>query len=138
MPRLPTLDDFLRTSTADSRAHAYVRYPGFRSLYVRHTSRYFQGALITPVIDLASLEATRPGKGAFTALLQHLRETFPHCWIHIECVLNPRFAEKLPSLGFVYEPAGASACFFLPPAKVPQGESRCEGLCVEGCSSSTS
>ena len=117
MSRLPTLDGFL---TAAARTHlrsAYVRFPGFKYLYVRCNQRFINGAVVGPVIDIANLTARKPGRGAFTKLFQHLRKVYYHYWIYVECVLNPRFEKKLLSLGFIQQDSGLSPCFYMPPAK---------------------
>lgn len=103
---LPTLKAFLE----GPQRNAYVRFPGFASLYVRHTVRFG-----IETIDLANLEASEPGKGAFTALLGHLRQTYPAMGIWVECVLNERFKGKLDAMGFSRHDEGLSPSFFLSP-----------------------
>jgi hypothetical protein len=103
---LPTLQAFL----AGTSRNAYVRFSGFASLYVRHTVRFG-----IETIDLANIEASEPGKGAFTALLKHLRQTYPHMGIYVECVLNDRFKDKLAVMGFSRHDEGRTPSFFLSP-----------------------
>lgn len=102
----PTLHEFL----ASSKRNAYVRHPGFSRLYVRSTRRF--GA---EVIDLANLEAEIPGNGAFTALVAHIRTTYPDLGIYVECVLTERFGEGLLALGFSPCHVGLSFCYYLAP-----------------------
>ena len=115
--KLPSLDDFLKDPPKGWDKNAYVRYPGFSSLYVRYTQRYIEGVYRFPVLDLASLEVSDRGKGTFTKLLTHLRTVYPHLWLYVECVNNPRFAKKLPSLGFTRSDDGLSPCFYMAPEK---------------------
>ena len=103
---MPTLKAFLE----GARRNAYVTYPGFASLYVRHTQRFgFE------TLDVANLEAKQPGRGAFTRLVKHVRKTYPRMGIYVECVMNDRFVAKLAAMGFARCDAGLSVCFFLSP-----------------------
>lgn len=103
---MKTLDAFLKQHLAHCDgviqfpANAYVRIPGFKSSYVRVTQRFIEGHWYTPVLDLANQTALHPGKGAFTALIKHLRLCYPTLNIFVECVVNERFHKKLESLGF--------------------------------------
>jgi hypothetical protein len=103
---LPTLASFLE----GTRRNAYIQFPGFASLYVRHTVRFG-----IDTIDLANIEALKPGNGAFTRLVQHLRQAFPTLGIYVECVMSKRFEVKLAAMGFARRDAGLSPCFFLSP-----------------------
>jgi len=100
----------LRTFLNGARRNAYVTYPGFASLYVRHTQRFgFE------TLDVANLEAKQPGRGAFTRLVKHVRKTYPRMGIYVECVMNERFEVKLAAMGFARCDAGMSVCFYLSP-----------------------
>ena len=111
-----TLKQFLAdVRTYPTRAH--VKHPGFRELYVRRTRRFLGGQLCSPVLDLASMEAKTPGKGAFTKLIRDLRAQHPELYLFVECVLNPRLIGKLQELGFTRCDSGESICFYLPPVK---------------------
>jgi hypothetical protein len=79
--------------------NAYVDFPGFDALYVRVTSRYIRGEWYDAV-DLANLNATKPGNGAFTALFEHLKQHYPNLGIYVENVQIKRFAQGLLRLGF--------------------------------------
>jgi hypothetical protein len=94
-----------------------VRFPGFNFLYVRHTQRYIRGEIASPVLDLANIEAKKPGKGAFTKLFLHLRKTYPEYWLYAESVLNPRFEKKLLELGFTQVSEGIAPSFYMTPSK---------------------
>jgi hypothetical protein len=85
----PTLDEFL-LEVVGGRGNAYVRFPGFATLYVRFTKRYLLGKMQSPVLDLANMVAKKPGKGAFTALFEHIRTAYPEVWIYVECVQTRR------------------------------------------------
>lgn len=112
---LQTLDDFMKSGAVGKRQNAYVRYPGFKSLYIRHSQRYINREIASPVLDLANLEAKTPGKGAFTKLFNHLRKAYPEFWLYAKSVLNPRFEKKLMSLGFIQCSEGPAPSFYLPP-----------------------
>lgn len=101
---MTTLKSFL----AGPKRNAYIKYPGFNFLYVRHTKRFG-----CEVIDLANLEAKEPGRGAFARLVKHIRKTYPHLGIYVECVLNERFEGRLLAMGFARRDEGLSACFYL-------------------------
>lgn len=95
---LPTLEEFLSKGYGIGR-NSYVKFPGFRSLYMRFTERYINGRRQV-TIDLASLEATRPGNGAFRALVAELCAKHPAHTIYVENVLTTRFCEGLERMGF--------------------------------------
>jgi hypothetical protein len=103
---MTTLKSFLN----GARRNAYIKYPGFNFMYVRHTKRFG-----IEVIDLANLEAKEPGRGSFARLVKHIRKTYPHLGIYVECVLNERFEGKLLAMGFTRCDVGMSACFYLSP-----------------------
>lgn len=113
----PDLVTFLDTATVGSRKNAYVKFPGIKSLYVRYTQRYIADEIASPCLDIANIEAMKPGNGAFTKMLKYLRKNYPELWIYVECVLNERFEKKLPKLGFIQVSLGLSPCFYMPPAK---------------------
>lgn len=113
--KLQSLDAFITTSTPGYCKNAYVEFPGLTTLYVRRGSRYIAGKYSFPVLDIAAVEAEVPGKKAFTNLVNHLRENHPELWIFVECVNNPRFAAKLPFMGFIRDDVGQSACFYMRP-----------------------
>lgn len=79
--------------------NAYVDFPGFDALYVRVSSRYIRGEW-HDAIDLANLNATKPGSGAFTTLFEHLKQRYPNLGIYVENVQTKRFAEGLLRFGF--------------------------------------
>ena len=95
----PTLDEFIKKALVSWPHNAWVREPGFSNLYVRISKRNIRGKTIQ-VLDLASIDAECPGAGAFTNLFLRLRKDYPDLPLFVECVLNPRFAEKLLKLGF--------------------------------------
>jgi len=116
--RLQTLEEFLEaTGRSCWPTNAYVKVPGFKELYVRRTDRFLGDVLIKGVLDIARAEATRPGKGVFTALVTDLLERgIP---LYIECVQNKRFVKKLESMGFTRAAhEGAPSFFKLPSSKM--------------------
>jgi len=113
-----TLDEFMKRGAVGKRMNAYVRHPGFKHLYVRHTQRYIHGEIASPTLDLANIEATHPGKGAFTKLHKHLRQMYPEYWLYVESVMNPRFEKKLLALGFTQVDVGLSPCFYMPSVQI--------------------
>lgn len=108
---LPTLTAFLKKSRPPN---SYVLFPGFEELYVRKFVRHG-----FPTIDIANVTALKPGNGAFTFLVRHIRERYPDRGIFVESVLNERFEGKLRAMGFEctnpgFGP-GKGSCFFLSP-----------------------
>lgn len=78
----------------------HVTYPGWSSLYVRVTKRYLGGVIREPVIDLASIEAKDPGKGAFRSLVAELQKAYPQATLFVESVQPERFKAGLLRMGF--------------------------------------
>lgn len=74
------------------------------SLYVRYSTRRF--ICDGPVLTIANISVAKPGEGFFTSLLKCLKAKCleENYSLEVESVLNPRFAEKLKSLGFQYIP----------------------------------
>lgn len=113
---LPTLEEFLSSSGGLGwPKNSYVNAPGFLELYVRRTRRRLGGEWVEGVLDIARVEATWPGRGTFTTLVESLLERgIP---LYVECVLNERFAKKLEEMGFTQVPHTCSSCFFKLPEK---------------------
>lgn len=93
----------------------HVSHPDWKTLYVRVTKRALDGEIRDPVIDLANIEAKRPGKGAFRALVADLRKMYPQAWIFVESVQPERFKEGLLRMCFIQRDGEPS--FFLPPVR---------------------
>jgi hypothetical protein len=105
----PHLDAFL----ADAQSvNGNVTFPGFSYMYVRKAMRELPGVGDIACIDLASLRAERPGHGAFTALIAHLRARYPGKVIFAESVTNERLCGRLERIGFQHV-EGAPPCYFL-------------------------
>ena len=115
MSDLPTLDEFLTSSKPSSMSRAYVREPGFKELYVRHTIHFIERKKV-PTIDIARVEATTTGQSTFKNLIARLRRDYPNDTIYIESVLTDRFAEGLLRMGFKPFPYHDN-CFYLPVGK---------------------
>jgi len=93
---LPTLEEFLASAMKRGAwpARGYVKEAGFSDLYVRYTTHYI-GRGKRKVLDIANVNAARPGNGAFTALMRKLALLYPHLHLRVECVLTERFAKTL-------------------------------------------
>jgi len=109
---IPTLDEFITQALVKRPANSYVREPGFESLYVRIAKRYIDGEMQT-TIDLANMTASKPGNGAFTRLVERLRDQYGFV-IYVECILNPRLSVKVKRMGFVQHPHDSSSYYLLP------------------------
>jgi hypothetical protein len=109
-----SIDEFLRSGLRNS----HVREAGFSTLYVRYGERYLAGKKYK-TLDLASIEATVPGTGAFKQLVWRLRTHYPHLALFVENVMVLQFEEGLERLGFKREPAYGSgsfaSCFYMLP-----------------------
>ena len=96
----PTLDEFLTWRRPNN---AYIRYPGFKNLYLRKGPVLvrFGGCsyICENVIQIANVQATCPGKGAFKSLVRDLVNRGKA--IYVECVHTPYFQEKLIEWGFI-------------------------------------
>ena len=100
---IPTLDEFIERE-GYFMDHSYVSEKGFSSLYVRKGPKFINinGKMgrFENVFQLASINASKPGSGAFTRLIAKLEEK----WIgpiFIESVLEARFATALLRIGFL-------------------------------------
>jgi hypothetical protein len=107
---LPKLDEFIEQSLESGRGNAYVREPGFLSLYVRMGPRYLNGVIYKDVFDIASVLAKKPGAGAFFKLARRLLDQ--GLILYVESVQNPRFAEKLLREGFTQEAGRVPPSFY--------------------------
>jgi len=106
-----TLDEFITNQGAGPR-NAYVQEKGFVHLYVRFAYRCLDGQAMT-TLDLANIEAEKPGSGAFTSLVARLRSIYPGLPLFVESVLNPRFHGKLLQLGFKQVPGMTPPCYLM-------------------------
>ena len=110
----PTLDEFLAQGKNAWPKNSWVKEPGFKNLYVRISKRSLEGRL-RPMIDLADITASRPGKGTFTRLVERLRVQYPMMGIYVESVLEPRFAVMLVNrLGFKANLTDGRSFYLLP------------------------
>ncbi len=94
-----TLDKFLATQR--SPRSAYVKYQGFKDLYVRKSPVYIQHTKTDNFVTIANVTASRPGNGAFGELLIYLQEEL-HKNVAVECIRNERLLAKLLREGFQY------------------------------------
>jgi len=112
MSDLPTLDDFL---TWKWPLNSYVKHLGMKSLYVRSGGVWITMGedfwFCDPVVQIGSVDAIKPGQGAFTALVDHIIGLGRA--IYVENVHNPRFRRKLLELGFVEVNEGQGAPNYL-------------------------
>ena len=115
---IPTLDDFVRGAVAGRTRNSYVRFHGFKDLYVRYTKRHINGGIVSPVFDIANMTARRPGRGSFAEFFSYLREAYPEFWLYVESVLNERFQRKLLSMGFIQCGGEDPPSFYLPPVDI--------------------
>lgn len=106
-----TLNDLVRSYRGKFCVNAWIEFEGFRSLYVRVCKKYIHGQYVD-AIDLATLNAENPGKGAFKSLVKHIKEKYPTFTIHVESVLSSRFGEGLKKMGF--RSTGFPNNFYLP------------------------
>lgn len=94
-----TLDEFLERKFPQN---AYVKYPGFKDLYIRKTDKVVRfkdkSSICQRIITIANVTARRPGKGAYTTLAAYL---VSKGWaIFVENVHNVRFRKKLIKSGY--------------------------------------
>ena len=103
-----TLDEFIQAAPAGKiLKNQYVKHPDFSGIYVRYNEqRYINGEMVSNVLDIANITARKPGKGAFSKLIVDLRQKHPLLVFYVECILNPRFADKLERMGFTYNKVG--------------------------------
>jgi len=106
---LGTLEEFL-VDPHRRPPNAYVRHNGFRRLYVRWSQRSLGGTVYKSILDIANIEATKPGKGAFTKLVEDLHAR--NISLYVESVMNTRFEAKLLRMGFTQRPEQLGAPSF--------------------------
>lgn len=99
---LPTLEYFL-SENCQSKANN-LSHPDFQTLYVRKCPVYFDDSdgvrrvIPEKVITVANVTSHHPGRGAFTRLVADLLAR--DLAIYVECVHDPRFSNKLLTMGF--------------------------------------
>jgi hypothetical protein len=113
-----TFDEFINIAIKkEFNFRSWINEPGFNGLYVRFGSRFIKGKLIDNVIDIANIEATHPGNGCFTNLVNTIQSKYPTFGILMENVIEPRFQNKLSKLGFEKVSDYTPPNFFLFPTK---------------------
>lgn len=122
---LKTLDQFLEGRCDDrlmGGANAYVKEPGFASLYVRINRRSLNGRIYNKVFDIASVEvkARQRGKGIFTKLVERLLAR--GLIVYVESVMNDRLAAWLERNGFTRIDRYDRSYFRFPCAEDKNGE----------------
>lgn len=112
---LQTLDAFIEKALPRVKVgvpfNAYVREPGFRSLYVRMTQRVLHSKKYSVVLDIANVEAEQPGRGAFTKLIERLPGKGLQL-VYVELVHNKRFHQKLLRMGFTEREGFGASSFY--------------------------
>ena len=119
--RTVTLDAFIRGHhhivKPKIQRNLYVAHRDWKTLYVRYSRRFIEGVWWNRVIDLATIEAKNPGKGAFFRMVRAIRRRYPDLGIYVECVVTARFSEHLKQRGFVCtSPDLDWGSYFLQPA----------------------
>jgi hypothetical protein len=97
----------------NNRAH--LDQPGFSTLYVRYGERFIEGRRMKDFLDLASIEAVDPGRGAFKELVRTITENYPRISLYVENVLLEQFRAGLLRLGFKRVPTShpESPCYYM-------------------------
>lgn len=102
-----TLDQFLQSALERWNTHRissrhHVVEPGFSTLYVRLTRRFFNGVSHEPVLDIATVEVDEElrAQGRFTQLVRDVRLNYPNLHIYVESVGTDRFCQGLVRRGF--------------------------------------
>lgn len=76
--------------------------PGFAKFYVRKSLWQPTPALESrQCIELANIQAYKPGEGAFKALISEVRRRYRCQYVLAECVLTDLFIGGLKRMGFV-------------------------------------
>jgi len=107
---LPKLDDFIAQHRGGRQGNAYVREPGFLSLYVRMGPRYLNGVKYDQVLDLANMLVKNKGRGTFTRLADRLLRS--GLILYVESVQTQAFADKLLRDGWIPEKNRFPPSFF--------------------------
>lgn len=104
------IEDFLNQGLPNN---AYIELDGWDDFYVRKgdIGACFGGKSyrVKKCFTMARIIASEPGSGAFTRVLEWL---VAQGWaIYVECVHNPRFADKLRRMGFHEFPSDGAPSF---------------------------
>lgn len=76
----------------------WIIVDGFK-MYVRKSKRYYNNQFID-CLDIATMQADKPGTGIFTKLLTKLLGDYPKTNIFVESILNPKLIPFLKGFGF--------------------------------------
>ena len=115
MRRYAGLDEFLGGVSGPSSSGP-TKVPGFSSFLASLNGTRFACKFKFPVLELLSIHATRPGRGAFRRLLVHMRKNHPNTGIYVENVLTDDFVDGLRRMSFVYVgPDREYPCYWLSP-----------------------
>lgn len=106
---------------AGSQRNSWVKIPGMR-IYLRHATHLIRTEgepQMVSCLDLASLEAAKPGKGVFTRFLtefeQYMDTAYPDKAIYVENVMSERFASFFRRRDRYIECNAPDMCFIRKP-----------------------
>lgn len=94
-----TLEQFLES---DERS-LWVKFPGFKDLYVRQGPYHIRTVTISEFrdsIQLANFAVTKDGKGTFRKLIDFLEENYPKFVIVVEQAQTKRLNDVCRHMGF--------------------------------------
>ena len=101
-----TLEEFLSVAlTQWANTNAWLDEPEWRQLYVRYGPLSVMRAdgsslMVEHALHLANIAALEPRTGAFGRLVRRAEQHSPTLPIYVENLSDPKFAVKLPELGF--------------------------------------
>lgn len=109
---MQSLDEFLAEQMAEQKFpnNDWVTCDGFHNLYVRYGDIICARHGRVRCLQLANIQADKPGDGAFTRLVEKFH---PQVNIYVENVMFPRFAKKLEAMGFEKLGMNLPPCYLL-------------------------
>jgi hypothetical protein len=108
--------DWVGFGVFDKPRHRQWVYPPGLSVYIRRTQRFLSKEFVS-TLEIGSVEAAKPGTGAFTEWLPAFEEAADKfgCIPFIENVMTPRFREFWEGRGYLRVPtAMPDFCYYRP------------------------
>ena len=99
MPKaIKLIMDFIMCCETDQSHNQWLKGSDFE-IYVRHSWRFIKGKRLES-LEIASVNAKRPGHGDFTRFLNQVEEINPYECIYIENLLTTRFEDFFLKRGY--------------------------------------
>lgn len=95
--------EFVKILTSGEKHRSIWTHGDGLDIYMRLGHHFVHGEMLT-CLDIANVNATKPGKGAFTAFLNKVEEAVKNSdvcnCVFVESILEPRFVAYLQKRGY--------------------------------------